>query len=806
MFIKLKKSFFKNSFFIFLPALAIALASLVFSAGFVSAAAFVESTKAGHNFEGWAWSETFGWVSFNSVHTTTPSPGSLAGNYGVNLRYSDGRVSGYAWSEHVGWINFNNTPPNHVRYDRISGEFIGSANVVVLGAQGELRLRNVTPTFGVSALTIDQTSADYGKLTGWAWNGNGTVPATNGIGVGWLSFNNASGGGSPYHVYVNMNHAPLIDNHQMWRTNPGPSEQVMPSGPAVISVGDTAEFRATWLNADNTNWAAADQGDRVRMFVCKANNNLTGTFSGENNVATGLDTANCDGGTWCRSEQITTEGAISCSKEMETTDMVGSGKYYYTTICDEFGYCSSPRFESDPFLLNDRPAAGSITSFGPPNYGLPGNPPTTGPGSLPLVTTPPLTSQDPYGNQDDHTMTFRSGWSDLHTNGRMTMHVCDSNSFNYSHDASQGCMGRTWCSAPNAVVPVGGPSGTLECVGNLDGSEPAGANTYYVYMCDGHGACTATPASAQFFINIRPGVADGMSAPNWDASDAATNPADESDLRAILEWNINDPDTSPGGMSDAYLQVNSLSGALDEEGLYSDSDLGVSVCDVAGCNVLLTDRGVTPVTDILAWNTAFQWTARVRDAYAWSEPRVYNHGAGGGGILTDDAPGVHYGDYGLTTNADNNSIGNNFTFTTLRHNFPIVRDDSVSYFPVRPSANEEVRATPNSFCYEDGVPDQLTSGAGIVNAARACTFGPGDCTFDWETDSDVAEIKISTNPLAWGTYLAGSDDQVIMRFKQEGASSNYTLTVHDRDGYFNTSAGAIIEYVNERLPSWQEVK
>ena len=50
------------------------------------------------NLSGWAWSESFGWISFAS--TTPPS-------YGVTVATSTGEFNGYAWSENIGWISFN---------------------------------------------------------------------------------------------------------------------------------------------------------------------------------------------------------------------------------------------------------------------------------------------------------------------------------------------------------------------------------------------------------------------------------------------------------------------------------------------------------------------------------------------------------------------------------------------------------------------------------------------------------------------------------------------------------------------------
>jgi len=56
------------------------------------------SSDANGNLSGWAWSESFGWISFAS---TTPI------TYGVTVATSTGEFDGYAWAETIGWISFN---------------------------------------------------------------------------------------------------------------------------------------------------------------------------------------------------------------------------------------------------------------------------------------------------------------------------------------------------------------------------------------------------------------------------------------------------------------------------------------------------------------------------------------------------------------------------------------------------------------------------------------------------------------------------------------------------------------------------
>ena len=72
-----------------------------------SASDFKVSSDADGNLSGWAWSESYGWISFSSS-----TDGSTV-NYGVKIattttaNYEIGEWDGYAWSENIGWISFN---------------------------------------------------------------------------------------------------------------------------------------------------------------------------------------------------------------------------------------------------------------------------------------------------------------------------------------------------------------------------------------------------------------------------------------------------------------------------------------------------------------------------------------------------------------------------------------------------------------------------------------------------------------------------------------------------------------------------
>ena len=137
---------------------------------------------AEHNVSGWAWSENFGWVSFNCTNDDTCG----TSNYGVNIDTTTGNFSGYAWSSNIGWIDFAPTsgypelPNTPAHYDSATGAVTGWAKILSLGDEGWLKMNDSWP----DGVAIDSNS----DFHGFAWNGN----SASGAGLGWLSFNCAN--------------------------------------------------------------------------------------------------------------------------------------------------------------------------------------------------------------------------------------------------------------------------------------------------------------------------------------------------------------------------------------------------------------------------------------------------------------------------------------------------------------------------------------------------------------------------------------------------------------------------------------
>ncbi len=570
------------------------------------------------------------------------------------------------------------------------------------------------------------------------------------------------------------------------------------------------------------------------MFACKTSAPMTITVDDPNTSHADLDAVSaatiCGGAanTWCASGPINSSGGeISCSNPSPISGPAGPNKYFYATVCDQFGYCSAPR-ESDAFLLNDRPTVGGAASASDSSITSGGSP------DIPVVTAPPLDGVNDGGfGENDSWIEFSATWSDSYTGGKMTMFACATNSFDDDH-SNPHCIGTQWCQATDDPVAASGSNIPINgCRYNATDPDLNGPRNYYIFACDAYGACTAETdpvagRSGQFLINRRPQVASGMSAPNFIPNDAQANPYTESDLRANLIWQMNDAsDSNPSVLTDAYLWVKDGANP-GKQGKDSDFDLdgitpfGDKACQSilnGSCDVRLSDRGQDgEVTDVLNWNTAYTWSARVKDQYAWSEAKDYNH-ISGGDVLTDDASGI--------VTAING--GSATTFTTYAHNFPIVNSDpnctdlvpsdinddnkcGIVYFPAVPSAMEEVKATPRAYCYADNQPAQNLTGRQIIDVAEPCdgsvlAVGTGDYTWS-AAPSNAVEFK-QISPLRWESSLTTRTSGFsVLRFKEEGdgAGREYTLTVYDKDDYFDTNLDASINYVNERLPSWKEVK
>ena len=181
----------------------------------------------GQNTFGFAWSETIGWISFNSTNCDASIDNGIYGgdksaagcsvgaNYGVNIDLATGAITGWAWSSNIGWIRLN--PPADVDsglypYNPQSSAYLdlsvnpqqmkgwaracaGTVNGLCNAAtrtdgwDGWIKMRyHVTDTDEYKGVTRDGCF-----LEGYAWGSDV---------VGAISFRGIAQDGSPYGVII----------------------------------------------------------------------------------------------------------------------------------------------------------------------------------------------------------------------------------------------------------------------------------------------------------------------------------------------------------------------------------------------------------------------------------------------------------------------------------------------------------------------------------------------------------------------------------------------------------------------------
>jgi len=191
----------------------------------------IESVQAAHpisapaNVSGWAWSETLGWISFNSTNCDSddngkvddpaplgcPEPGSKISQYGVFINKDSGEISGYAWSFMAGWISFNESDLSNCPKGPCSAsvdqtvtpyQMKGWAKILFKNASDDgwiaLNCSNVLdpaqPGNNICSTSNFKVSIDPddGKISGYA---------TGGETFGWISFSGIVAGSNPVQNY-----------------------------------------------------------------------------------------------------------------------------------------------------------------------------------------------------------------------------------------------------------------------------------------------------------------------------------------------------------------------------------------------------------------------------------------------------------------------------------------------------------------------------------------------------------------------------------------------------------------------------
>lgn len=167
------------------------------------------TATCGQKMLGWAWADTFGWLSLNSQNCLDkyldPNlPLEIVCNPGPPDHYvqaaADNTVFGWAWSDNIGWVCFGQSclgsPPVgnleiniDSEYDPENPQLIGWAQALSLGDEGwvSLNCENNSSCSDVEYRTQlilgDFNNEQRLTFKGFGWNG-----ASNGTGMGWLWF------------------------------------------------------------------------------------------------------------------------------------------------------------------------------------------------------------------------------------------------------------------------------------------------------------------------------------------------------------------------------------------------------------------------------------------------------------------------------------------------------------------------------------------------------------------------------------------------------------------------------------------
>lgn len=214
------------------------------------------------NVKGWAWSDTIGWIQFDTGKSSLPT-----------YNTATGALSGYAWSDNIGWIKFNGLSANNgvggssAKTDTSTGIISGWARACAGTSSGDCTSM-VSRSDGwdgwikfdtgrSNPVKIDLVTGDF---HGYAWGSDV---------VGWISFNcmeGSSGAGSvcgtsDYKVTIG-NIVGVVESDRNLTVNIGGS------GKGRIfnkNKSESISSSKTWLHSDNTHitlQATPDQGSR----------------------------------------------------------------------------------------------------------------------------------------------------------------------------------------------------------------------------------------------------------------------------------------------------------------------------------------------------------------------------------------------------------------------------------------------------------------------------------------------------------------------------------------------------------------
>jgi len=131
------------------------------------------------NLSGWAWNDTYGWISFCGGQGTANCPGDSV-HYRVIID-QNGNFSGYAWNDFIGWISFNCNQPDP------------PSNTCSPYSYGIQTSWVATSTSGyLDSQTFDTGVSGGAELNSFLWHGP-ALPAGTSVGFQFAVSNSSSG-------------------------------------------------------------------------------------------------------------------------------------------------------------------------------------------------------------------------------------------------------------------------------------------------------------------------------------------------------------------------------------------------------------------------------------------------------------------------------------------------------------------------------------------------------------------------------------------------------------------------------------
>ena len=176
-------------------------------------------SQAASPINGYAWSDTIGWIDLNCANTNTCG----TSNFGLSVA-ADGYVTGYAWSENIGWIKFgglNTFPAAGGNAQIVSNTFIGWARACAGTVPGDCSTMADRSDGWDGWISLkDPTGSTYG-VTLSAGNFNACNATTNScawgdVNVGPIDFRNAS---TPFQACLATQGNVCLDANTSQQTN-----------------------------------------------------------------------------------------------------------------------------------------------------------------------------------------------------------------------------------------------------------------------------------------------------------------------------------------------------------------------------------------------------------------------------------------------------------------------------------------------------------------------------------------------------------------------------------------------------------